>query len=74
MVTNLTNLTRRGMLAAFAAGGRKGERKVIPAVHEGCRLQVPLLPPRRPPQDAKAEGEAQAGGACVAQDAAGTRR
>jgi len=32
-----------------------------------CRL-------RRPPQDAKAEGEAQAGGAGVAQNAAGTRR
>jgi hypothetical protein len=35
LVTNLMNLTPRGMLAAFAAGGRKGERKVIPVVHEG---------------------------------------
>ena len=64
--------TFAGMLAAFAAGGRgRAERKVIPAVHDSmkalptietitrCGACAPTGRLRRPPKDAKAEGEAQ---------------
>jgi hypothetical protein len=69
LVTNLTNLTPRGMLAAFAAGEERAKGRSSQSCMKDADYKCPYCRLRRPPKDAKAEGEAQAGGEGVAQNA-----